>query len=77
MVGRTCRARLAGQVLAGRAEAVSDPVEARSILAELVASQPGYARLARLLVGPEGPDLDRAVGEGRVGIIVQLDAPAG
>lgn len=49
---------------------------ARKILADLVAHQPSYARLARLPTGADGPDLDRAVTEGRVGIRIRLDPPS-
>jgi len=73
--GAAVSVRVGGHVLDGRAEAVTDPAETRSILAELVAHQPSYARLARLPVGSDGPDLERAVREGRVGIVVHLNLP--
>lgn len=73
--GAPVSVRIAGRVLHGSAEAITDPGEARSILADLVAHQPSYARLARLPAGPGGPDLERAVAEGRVGIKIRLDGP--
>lgn len=63
---------VAGVTYRGTAEAVTDPEPARKILAELVAHQPSYARLARLPTGPAGPDLDQAIAGGRVGILIRL-----
>lgn len=65
--------RVRGHTYRGVGEAVTESAEAHAILAALVAHQPSYARLARLPVGPDGPDLDRAVADGRVGIRIRLE----
>lgn len=74
--GAPVSARVAGVTYSGTGEAVTDPAQARGILADLVAHQPSYARLARLPSGSDGPDLDRAVADGRVAIRIRLDPSA-
>lgn len=71
--GAPVSARVAGVVYRGTGEAVTDPDQAAQILAELVAHQASYARLARLPTGPDGPDLARVVADGRVAIRIHLD----
>lgn len=75
--GAPVTVRVKGRSRAGVGQAVTDPAEARSILAALVAHQRSYARLARVPTGLDGPDLDRAVAEGRVGIRIQLARETG
>jgi deazaflavin-dependent oxidoreductase (nitroreductase family) len=65
--------RIAGKTRPGKAEAVTDAEAALELLSALVAHQPSYARLARLPNGPEGPDLTKAIADGRVGIRIHLD----
>jgi deazaflavin-dependent oxidoreductase (nitroreductase family) len=77
--GVAVRLRLRGARVPGTATAITDPAEAERILRRLVDEIPSYRRPAGLASedgGVSDAEIARAVADGRVAVVIELEATA-